>query len=94
MDEAVLLIMKWGWEGKKKEFSALQVENGEGDLEDPPIPKCGSGTYRDPSSSCDRLSYESKGKAIWDLLIINGLIAVTCFWALFSFVKFNNGEAV
>jgi len=86
--------MKWGWDGKKKEVQVQAMEIGEDDLEDPPVPKCGSGSVNDPTSSCDMWSYESKCKAIFDLLIINGLIAITCFSDLFAFVTYSNGEGV
>jgi hypothetical protein len=87
-----MLIIKWGWLGKKAEPSSLQVEDGEDDLQDPPIPKCGSGSVNDPTSSCDRWHWESKCKAIWDLVIVNGMIAVTVYDALWSFAAFTDGN--
>ena len=68
----------------------MELEDGEEALNDPPIPKCGSGAMHDPSSSCDMWSYESKCKAIFDLLI-NVFIAVTVFFDLFSFSKYFPG---
>jgi hypothetical protein len=84
--------MKWGWEGKKKAVvNAFQVEDEEDSLNDPRIPKCGSGAGRDASSHCNLWSSESKCKAFFDLVIINGLIVFTCFWDLYSFIVYTDG---
>ena len=59
-------------------------------MNDPPIPKCGNGAHHDSSSAFTMLSYESKGRAIFDVLL-NFFIAVTIYFDLMSFIQYNNG---
>jgi len=47
LDEQVMLILKFGWDGSKKTTGALEVEGDEEDLDDEPIPRCGNGSMHD-----------------------------------------------